>query len=57
MRMLGAMSQTKRCRYARKGCTCYIPRDLFGKKGKRKAVKPGRASEKASVRREEIDVC
>jgi hypothetical protein len=55
--MLGAMSQTKRCRYARKGCTCYVPRDLFGKKGKRKAVKSGRASEKASVRREEIDVC
>lgn len=56
MRMLGAMSQTKRCRYARKGCTCYIPRDLFGKKGKRKAVKSGRAAEKTAVRREVADV-
>lgn len=52
MRMLGAMSQTKRCRYARRGCTCYIPRDLFGRKGKRKAVKSGRMQEKTAVRQE-----
>jgi hypothetical protein len=42
-RMLGKTKQTKKCRHASKGCTCYIPRDLFGPKGKKKIKKGSRA--------------
>lgn len=51
-RMLGATRQANKCRYASRGCTCYIPRDLFGRKGNRKIRKSGRAAEKAVLRRE-----
>lgn len=48
--MLGNAKMTKKCQHTRKGCTCYVPRDLFGRKGKRKLHKSGRAAEKRAVR-------